>query len=170
MFKRGRVISVITGKSKTEKLEILLDNSETETLCAIAPVSGNTGSVRNCLSCTGCSAGKNRSGLFAVTGNKITALNKTGKIFRPGDVVAVIVEPGKVKLQAFFSIFIPLFLAVVCAVVFYSFFKTEIAGIGGVFFGMLLGAVSAILIKNFLGEKMLAEATDLSDSRRTVSS
>lgn len=165
MLKKGKVISVLAGKNK---LEIILDNSETENLCSIsAPYSANGENSGLCgCGCKGCSFScngseeKKRTGLFAVSGDRITVLNKTGKNFRLGDTVTVKADRKKTGLQAFCSVFIPLIFSLCCAIILRAVFKTEGSLILGVFLGLFLGALSAFSIKTVLGDKMFLEIED----------
>ncbi len=161
MQRHGFVISIIN-----EKVEIILNNRETENSCTIkqtgseavqnAGCSGGT----NCSACSGCGFAKQDSGLFVVNGNKIIALNKTGKTLKRGDRVIVEINEKKVKKQAVFSVIFPIFFSVLFLVIASSFFKTEGARISGFFVGLAIGIGSAFLFNKISGEKNLPEVLD----------
>lgn len=160
MRKYGTVISVIKEKNGYEKLGIVLDNSQIENSCSVSYgmnicPSANEKTALRCAVCGGCGAGKKRSGLLSVSGNRIIALNKTAKNVKQGDTVEIEIDEKKIKLQALFSIIIPIMLSIIFAVSFYSFFKTEEALVWGTFLGFAAGGCLAICLKRFLGDTML---------------
>ena len=160
MRKYGTVISVIKEKNGYEKLGILLDNSQIENSCSVSCGMNICPSVkekteRRCAVCGGCSAGKNRSGLLAVSGNRITALNKTGKNIKAGDKVEIETDEKKIKLQTLSSIILPILLSIIFALSFYFFLKTEDALLAGTFLGLAAGVCFALCVKKILGDIML---------------
>ena len=162
MRKSGTVISILKDKkSGLEKSGLILDNSETENACSINPEAGAHGAVKDCGSCGGCSLGRKSGGMFVVSGNMVTAVNKSGKRISIGDFVQLEIRESKTKLQAVFSVFVPVAAAALSAWLFYTLFKTELAGIGGLFLGLAAGGAGALLIKRILGDKSLPEIAEV---------
>ena len=159
MRKSGTVISILKDKkSGVQRFGLILDNSETEEACSIN-TDGNQ--VKDCASCSGCGFSKQKKGMFVVTGNMVTAVNKSGKNIHIGDSVQLEIQESKAKLQAVFSVFVPALFAAAAAYIFYSFFKTEIASISGLFLGLALGGTAALLIKKIAGDKSLPEIAEV---------
>ncbi len=167
MQRHGIVVSV-----KQEKVEILLDNSQTENSCTISQTinktatgagsfsetncTGCTGGT-DCTACSGCGFAKNDTGLFVVNGNKISALNKSGKTLKRGDKVLVEINEKKIKKQTIFAIIFPLALSVLFLVAASHIFKSETARVLGFFLGLSLGIAGAFLTNKTLGERALPE-------------
>ena len=121
MRKSGTVISILKDKkSGVQKFGLILDNSETEEACSIN-TDGNQ--VKDCASCSGCGFSKQKKGVFVVTGNMVTAVNKSGKNIHIGDSVQLEIQESKAKLQAVFSVFVPALFAAAAAYILYSFFS-----------------------------------------------
>ncbi|UTC61507.1 SoxR reducing system RseC family protein [Treponema sp. OMZ 787] len=156
MQRNGIVTSVLIDKN-TEKINIDLDNSQTEDSCSIKQK--NCYAVKNCATCGGCGfAGKNKeTGLFAVSGNKITALNKSGRNLKKGDKVIVEIKENQTRIQALSSVILPIFLAFILSLSFYFFFYTEKAIVGGLFLGLIMGTALAFPLKNKMGDKALPQ-------------
>lgn len=158
MRKSGRVIAVVDDKTTgTKKYSLILDNSATEESCSIKIKDKNSIPIKDCASCSGCGMGKKQKGLFAVSGNRITAINKSGKEIHTGDIVQIQIEEKKTTQQAFFSIFIPIIFAFSISLFLFSIFKTELSVILGVFLGLTSGASLAVFIKKITGDKALPE-------------
>ncbi len=158
MRKSGRVIAVFEDKTTgAKKYNLVLDNSATEESCSIKIKDKNSIRIKDCSSCSGCGMGKKQKGLFAVSGNRITAINKSGKEICTGDIVQIQIEEKKTQHQAFASIFIPVIFAVIISFFLFSIFKTELAVISGVFLGLISGACLAVFIKKIAGDSALPE-------------
>ena len=157
MQRYGIVTSVWTDKNNVEKINIDLDNSKTENACSIKQK--DCYAVKSCATCGGCGfAGKNKEkGLLAVSGNKITALNNSGKNFKKGDFVIVEINENQTRIQTLSSVILPLLLAFVFSLSSYLIFYTEKAVVGGLFLGLLTGTALAILLKNKMGDKALPQ-------------
>ena len=132
MRKSGTVISILKDKkSGVQKFGLILDNSETEEACSIN-TDGNQ--VKDCASCSGCGFSKQKKGVFVVTGNMVTAVNKSGKNIHIGDSVQLEIQESKAKLQAVFSVFVPALFAAAAAYIFYSFFNNS----ANIFFALII--------------------------------
>lgn len=162
MQKYGKVISIFKDKNNLEKIEIILDNSKIENSCSIKYsedncINMNKNEVHNCETCGGCGAGKNRTGLLAISGNRITAINKTNKKIKLGDIVQINIDNSKIKMQTNFSILVPIMLAIIFAICSYLIFKIEIASIIGTFLGLTTGAIISLFLNKKLGNKIFPE-------------
>jgi len=148
---------VWTDKNKVEKIDIDLDNSKTENACSIKQK--DCSAVKSCATCGGCGfAGKNKEkGLLAVSGNKITALNNSGRNLKKGDFVIVEIKETQTRIQTLSSVILPILLAFVFSLSSYLIFYTEKAVVGGLFLGLLTGTALAILLKNKMGDKAIPQ-------------
>ena len=157
MQRYGIVTSVWTDKNNVERINIDLDNSKTENACSIKQKDCYT--VKSCATCGGCGfAGKNKEkGLLAVSGNKITALNNSGRNLKKGDFVIVEINENQTRIQTLSSVILPLLLAFVFSLSSYLIFYTEKAVVGGLFLGLLTGTALAFLLKNKMGDKTLPQ-------------
>lgn len=157
MQRYGIVTSVWTDKNKVEKIDIDLDNSKTENACSIKQK--DCSAVKSCATCGGCGfAGKNKEkGLLAVSGNKITALNNSGRNLKKGDFVIVEIKETQTRIQTLSSVILPILLAFVFSLSSYLIFYTEKAVVGGLFLGLLTGTALAILLKNKMGDKAIPQ-------------
>ena len=157
MQRYGTVTSVWTDKNKVEKIDIDLDNSKTENACSIKQK--DCSAVKSCATCGGCGfAGKNKEkGLLAVSGNKITALNNSGRNLKKGDFVIVEINENQTRIQTLSSVILPILLAFVFSLSSYLIFYTEKAVVGGLFLGLLTGTALAILLKNKMGDKAIPQ-------------
>nr|WP_253679024.1 SoxR reducing system RseC family protein [Treponema sp. OMZ 788] len=146
MQRHGIVTSVLIDKN-TEKINIDLDNSQTEDSCSIKQK--NCYAVKNCATCGGCGfAGKNKeTGLFAVSGNKITALNKSGRNLKKGDKVIVEIKENQTRIQALSSVILPILLAFILSLSFYFFFLHRKSNCRRAFFGSHNGNSPSLSIK-----------------------
>ena len=133
MQRYGIVTSVWTDKNNVEKINIDLDNSKTENACSIKQKDCYT--VKSCATCGGCGfAGKNKEkGLLAVSGNKITALNNSGKNLKKGDFVIVEIKENQTRIQTLSSVILPVLLAFVFSLSSYLIFYTEKVAVGSLF-------------------------------------
>ena len=157
MQRYGIDTSVWTDKNNVEKINIDLDNSKTENACSIKQK--DCYAVKSCATCGGCGfAGKNKEkGLLAVSGNKITALNNSGKNLKKGDFVIVEINENQTRIQTLSSVIIPILLAFVFSLSSYLIFYTEKAAVGGLFLGLLTGTALAFLLKNKMGDRALPQ-------------
>ena len=157
MQRYGIVTSVWTDKNNVERINIDLDNSKTENACSIKQKDCHA--VKSCATCGGCGfAGKNKEkGLLAVSGNKITALNNSGRNLKKGDFVIVEIKENQTRIQTLSSVILPLLLAFVFSLSSYLIFYTEKAVVGGLFLGLLTGTALAFLLKNKMGDKTLPQ-------------
>lgn len=157
MQRYGIVTSVWTDKNNVEKINIDLDNSKTENACSIKQK--DCYAVKSCATCGGCGfAGKNKEkGLLAVSGNKITALNNSGKNLKKGDFVIVEIKENQTRIQTLSSVILPVLLAFVFSLSSYLIFYTEKAAVGGLFLGLLTGTALAFLLKDKMGDKALPQ-------------
>ena len=94
---------------------------------------------------------------MAVSGNKITALNNSGKNLKKGDFVIVEINENQTRIQTLSSVIIPILLAFVFSLSSYLIFYTEKAAVGGLFLGLLTGTALAFLLKNKMGDRALPQ-------------
>ena len=94
---------------------------------------------------------------MAVSGNKITALNNSGRNLKKGDFVIVEIKENQTRIQTLSSVILPVLLAFVFSLSSYLIFYTEKAAVGGLFLGLLTGTALAFLLKDKMGDKALPQ-------------
>lgn len=145
MKKKAHVLAVVkTEKTGTQILKVKLDTIATKAQCTVREGEAYT----SCAGCAGCSHGT-QTGLFAVSGDEVLALNETPRKAKAGDTLLLSVSEAVQKRELLFAVFLPLILALIGFAGAFSIFKTELSGIIGVFIGIMLG----VLISTVAGKR-----------------
>lgn len=139
--------------------QILLVKLNNENIKSKCTVREGEDYINPCAGCNACSC--DSEGLFVVTGNKVQALNQTGKKLKSGDLAILEVSKKLQYLQFFISFIVPTIFAVVGFILFTQFFCTELFGIIGVIAGLILGVVICVFYGKIKGNSGLPQVKKL---------
>ncbi|MEL3907246.1 MAG: SoxR reducing system RseC family protein [Treponema sp.] len=159
MEKTGTIIKIpAVQTSRQQVVTVAFDEHESE-LCSIKSTDLRSGSRNSCTGCGGgCTAcGRNNieTGLFAIQGNIVNALNTTGTELRIGKRVRVFVSEQAAFLQGVFAVGLPLLLSAVFFTFIFLQTKNETLALAGIAGGMAAGICIAFGIGRIVKERAL---------------
>lgn len=155
---KARVLKVSDADNGTQVLTVKLDHQKTKAQCTVRE-GENFNAAASCAGCSGCSHG-NGTGLFAVNGDTVNAINRTGTRISEGSIVELYIPKKRQVLDFIVSIAVPTILAIAASIILGKIFRNELAYICGVFLGLTLGVVISFFVNKYRGTKNLPEVVE----------
>lgn len=159
MEKTGTIIKIpALQTSRLQVVTVAFDEDESE-LCSIKSTDIRSGGRNGCAGCGGgcttCGRNNKETGLFAIQGNIVNALNTTGNELRLGKRVKVFVSEKAAFFQGIFAVGLPLILSAVCFTLIFLQTKNETLALAGIAGGMAAGICIAFGIGRIVKERAL---------------
>lgn len=155
MQKTGTIVRIPTVQtSGMQIVTVAFDQIESE-LCSIKSTDSRTACAGCSGGCTTCGRNNKETGLFAIQGNVVNALNTTGMELRLGKKVGVFISERTAFFQGICAVGLPLILSIVLFTLIFVGTKNETLALGGIAGGIAVGSGVAFGISRIVKERAL---------------